>query len=94
MAASRPMAVAIRASAIPGATLEMLALCAPPMAMKEFAVERGGHGAAAVVDDDVRVVEAVAVELHELAEAVGEDALDAFGVSFFVAGVEDFEVAA
>ena len=30
------MAVAISASAMPGATLEMLALCAPPMAMKEF----------------------------------------------------------
>ena len=36
IAASRPMAVAISASAMPGATLEMLALCAPPMAMKEF----------------------------------------------------------
>ncbi|EHM52752.1 hypothetical protein HMPREF9080_02162 [Cardiobacterium valvarum F0432] len=55
---------------------------------------RGGHGAAAVVDDDVGVFEVVAVELGEFAEAVDEDAFDAFGVAFFVVGVEDFEVAA
>ena len=50
----------------------------------------GGHGAAAVVDDDVGVFEVVAVELGEFAETVDEDAFDAFGVAFFVVGVEDF----
>ena len=46
------------------------------------------------MDDDVRVVEAIALELHEFAEAVGEDALYAFRMAFFVTGVEDFEVVA